>query len=65
MQKRPVGLGLQEKHIQRQAVLRSLTAVNLQIATITEHISCLEQRIRHLQGDASANRPGFNTPLSN
>jgi hypothetical protein len=65
MQKRPASLGLEEKHIQRQAVLRSLTAVNLQIATITEHIAYLEQRIHHLQGDASAHRPGFSTPLSN
>ena len=65
MQKRQVSLGWEEKHVQRQAILRSLTAVNLQIATITEHISCLEEQLRHLQGDASAKRPGFNTPLSN
>ena len=36
MQKRPENLGWREKHAQRQAVLRSLSAVNLQIATITD-----------------------------
>jgi hypothetical protein len=65
MQKRPENLGWKEKHAQRQAVLRSLTAVNLQIATITEHIAWLEERICHLQGNASARRPRFISPLSN
>jgi hypothetical protein len=65
MQKRPASLGLQEQHIQRQAVLRSLTAVNLQIATMTEHIFCLEEQIRRMNGGAAAKRPMPATPLSN
>jgi hypothetical protein len=56
---------LQEKHIQRQAVLRSLTAVNLQIATMTEHIFYLEEQIRRMNGGAAAKRPMPATPLSN
>jgi hypothetical protein len=65
MQKRPGSLGLEEKHIQRQAVLRSLTAVNLQIVTITEHIAWLEGQIYDLESQASGKRPRYITPLSN
>jgi hypothetical protein len=65
MHKRPEALGWKEKLAQRQTILRSLTAVNLQIATITEHVCWIEEQMGRLQGDSPAKRQRPATLLSN
>jgi hypothetical protein len=45
--------GWGEKQEQREALLRALSVVNLQITAMTEHMAYIEERIRHLERDSS------------
>jgi hypothetical protein len=65
MQIRRESLGWEEKLVQRQAVLRALTVVNLQIGTLADYICRLEDQICHMQGETPAKRREPASPLSN
>jgi hypothetical protein len=46
------GQGRKEKQDQREALLRALRVINLQVTALTEHMAYIEERIRRLERES-------------
>jgi hypothetical protein len=58
MQARRESQGRDEKQGQREALLRALRVVNLQVTALTEHMAYIEERMRQLE------RASFDAPAN-
>ena len=52
MQLQREGQGRNEKQDQREALLRALRVINLQVNALTEHMAYIEERIRRLERES-------------
>jgi hypothetical protein len=52
MQLQREGQGRNEKQDQREALLRALRVINLQVTALTEHMAYIEERIRRLERES-------------